>query len=152
MSEHIPFEASMISMEWGTKTYTVLPLPHEVDQCHRAQSAKWVEGELNDHPVNLAFNRAPDRIAQTFVWTGRALLDHIDVGHRESFEARPRPVNPGWVEVPADVTAALRTSGVSEAWDSLTAGAQRGHLHRITTAKQAETRVSRIQTLIAEIG
>lgn len=151
MSDYTTFEASIISMEWGSKTYTVLPLPDEIDESLRAQGAKRVEGELNDHPVNLALNRAPDVIAQTFLWTGRALLDQIDVAPGECFEARLRPVDPDLVEVPADVTAALRASGVSEAWDSLTAGAQRGHLHRITTAKRAETRVSRIQKLIAEI-
>lgn len=149
MSDWIEFEAAIETLEWGRATYTVLRLPPEVDSALGA--ARRVEGEIGDHPVNLAPARAPV-LEGRFLWTGRALLDAIGVAPGEPVEVRLRPVDPDVVETPADVAAALRAAGRSAAWDALTPGRRRGLLHAVTQAKRPETRARRVAALVAGLG
>lgn len=149
MTEYTEFEAKIEPMEWGTSTYTVLRLPADVLQALGAP--KRVEGELNEHPVNLAVTRAPV-LTDPFLWTGKDLLKRIGVAPGDLFEARLRAADPNHVETPSDVLRAIRSGGVSEAWDGLTPGKKRGCLHTIETAKRAETRSKRIKALISELS
>ncbi|MGZ2256188.1 YdeI/OmpD-associated family protein [Roseobacter sp. A03A-229] len=148
MSDWISFEAVITPMEWGKNTYTVLRLPDEVTAELEAQGARRVEGELNDHPVNLALTKSP-AIDGVFLYTGKALLRETGLEPGEVFEARLRPASPDAVEVPEDVMAALRGAGRSADWAALTPGKQRGLLHNVTTAKRAETRAKRIAKLVS---
>lgn len=145
MSDYITFDARIEAVKWGKATYTVLRLPTDV--ATRLGPAKRVEGEFNEHPVNFAISKSPV-IDGPFLWTGKTTLDKIGVSPGEVFEARLRPANPNLVEVPGDVTNALRSSGVLDIWDSLSAGKKRGHLYPIEAAKRPETRVKRISKLI----
>lgn len=145
MSDYVTFDAMIVPMEWGDTVYTVLPLPSDVTQA--LGDAKRVEGEFNDFPVNLAIAKAPV-IDTPFLWTGKSLLDRTGLVPNERFEARLRAADPNAVDVPTDVLTALRSGGVLAAWEALTPGKQRGHLHQIDTAKRAETRAKRIAALI----
>lgn len=135
-------------MEWGKATYTVLRIPPEVVDA--LGKTKRVEGEINDHPVNLALTKAPV-IDGVFVWAGKSLLREVGIEPGEQIEIRFRAAPNDLVEVPADVVNALRSAGVTDKWDSLTAGKQRGMLYQVTSAKRAETRVKRIAKLLAEV-
>lgn len=135
-------------MEWGKATYTVLSIPPEVVDA--LGKTKRVEGEINDHPVNLALTKAPV-IDGVFVWAGKSLLREIGIEPGEQIEIRLRAAPNDLVEVPADVVNALRSAGVTDKWDSLTSGKQRGMLYQVTSAKRAETRVKRIAKLLAEV-
>lgn len=150
MDDYITFEGRVVPMEWGDSIYTVLPLPAEVAAAFAAQNAKRVEGEINDHPVNLALTKAPV-IADTFLWAGKTLLQACGIEPGDIIEVRLRKADPDHVDVPTEVTHALRAAGVTDAWTALTPGKQRGLLHQINTAKRAETRAKRIATLIAEL-
>ena len=145
MNDYVTFEAMIVPMEWGETIYTVLPLPPNVAKA--LDGAKRVEGEFVDHPVNLAIAKAPV-IDGPFLWTGKTLLDGTGLAPNEPFEARLRAVDPNVVEVPTDVTNALRSSGSLEAWEGWSAGKKRGAIHQIEIAKRAETRVKRIAALI----
>ncbi len=150
MTDFITFEGRVVPMIWGDSTYTVLPLPADVSNSLAAQGARRVEGEINDHPVNLALTKAPV-ITETFVYTGQSLLRDCGVTPGETIEVRFRKADPNVVEAPEDVILALRQADASAVWASLTPGKQRGLLHGVATAKRAETRVKRIAALIAEI-
>nr|WP_238941552.1 YdeI/OmpD-associated family protein [Jannaschia sp. Os4] len=107
-----------------------------------------VEGEIADHPVNLAPTRAPVRDG-AFLWTGKALLAEIGIAPGEVVEVRLRPADPSEVEVPDDVAAALRAADRTAAWEATTPGRRRGMLQAVATAKRAETRAKRIAALVA---
>jgi hypothetical protein len=150
MDDYISFTGRVIPMEWGDNTYTVLPLPGEVTEALAKQGARRVEGEINDHPVNLALTKAPV-IDQIFLYAGKTLLKDCDITPGEEIDVRLRKADPNDVETPSDVAQALRAAGASDAWNMLTPGKQRGLLHGINTAKRAETRSKRIAALIKDI-
>ena len=89
MTDYLLFEGQIVSMEWGKSTYTVLPLPDDIAGALQAAGAKRVEGEINEHPVNLALSKAPV-IDGVFLWTGKSLLARIDVAPGEPLEVRLR--------------------------------------------------------------
>ena len=137
-------------MEWGKSVYTVLRLPPDISDALQAEGAKRVEGEMNDHPINLALTKAPV-IDGNFLWAGKSLLDEIGISPGERFELRLRKADDHIVDVPDDVILALRQAEMTEIWQELTPGKQRGMLHQIKTAKRAETRQNRSAKLIAEL-
>lgn len=149
MSQFVTFEAMIVPMEWGETVYTVLPLPPDVAAA--LGDAKRVEGEFEDHPVNLAIAKAPV-IDGPFLWAGKSLLDRTGIEPNKPFEARLRAADPNAVDVPPDVRNALRSSGFWDRWDAWTPGKKRGALHRIETAKRSETRAVRIAGLITSLA
>lgn len=149
--DYVSFEARVVPMDWGDSVYTVVPLPPEVAAALGA--TRRVEGEFNDHPVNLAIAKAPPEVIGTpFLWAGKTLLDRVGLSPGEVFEARLRPAPDDLVEVPRDVMVALRSGGVLDAWEALSPGRRRGLLHRIETAKRAETRAGRISALVRDLA
>ncbi|WP_342077887.1 YdeI/OmpD-associated family protein [Yoonia sp. SS1-5] len=149
MTAYLSFEGQVVPMTWGKSVYTVLPLPDEVAEALHAQGARRVEGEINDHPINLALTKAPVLDA-VFLWTGKSLLQQIGITPGEPLEIRLRKAD-DTVETPDDVALALRQADATPVWEALTPGKKRGLLHGINTAKRAETRTKRIAKLIADI-
>jgi hypothetical protein len=134
-------------MPWGDAVYTVVPLADDV--LAALGKTKRVEGEFNDHPVNLAISKAPaDVISTPFLWAGKSLLDRVGLSPGEPFEARLRPAAADVVDVPSDVMAALRAAGLGDVWDRLTPGKKRTLLYPVETAKRPETRANRIVKLL----
>jgi len=149
MTDFLTFDAVIEPLIWGDKTYTIRPLPRDVMAALPA-GTKRIEGEFGEHPINLALTRAPVTDA-TFVYTGATFLREAGLEPGEVFEARVRPARPDHVEMPEDVTAALRAAGRSADWAALSAGQRRARLHNVAAAKRAETRARRIAKLIAEL-
>ena len=137
MTDYITFRAEISPMQWGTSTSTVVHLPTAVETA--LGRTRRVEGEFADHPINLAITRAPV-VPGAFLWAGKSLLDRTGLIPGDRFEARLRPAPNDHVEVPSDVTRALRLAGASEAWDALTPGQKRRQIHQIEIAKRAEIR------------
>lgn len=148
MSDYLSFEGQVVPMEWGKSVYTVLPLPDDIAKALQADGARRVEGEINDHPVNLALTTAPV-IDQVFLWTGKSLLQEIGIAPGEPVYVRLRKADDS-VETPEDVMLALRQADATAKWEALTPGKKRGLLHGVNTAKRAETRAKRIAKLIAD--
>ena len=143
------FEGVIEPMEWGKNTYTILRVPDEIASALPPKT-KRIEGEFGDFPINLALTKAPVIDGQ-FVYTGKTFLRDSGLEVGQPFEARVRPVDPSIVEVPEDVTAALRAAGRTDRWNALSPGGQRSKLHLVNTAKRADTRARRIANLIAEL-
>ncbi|MEO0388499.1 MAG: YdeI/OmpD-associated family protein [Pseudomonadota bacterium] len=150
MDDYHSFDGQIVPMPWGDAVYTVLPIPESVAEALAAQGAKRVEGEIAEHPVNLALTRAPV-IDGVFVWTGKTLLDRIGIACGDWVEVRLRPADPNEVEVPSDVAAALSAAGLTAAWSDLRPGVRRRHLHSVETARRADTRARRIAALLAAL-
>lgn len=150
MSDWLEFEGQIVAMPWGDKVYTVLPLPPEVDAALEAAGAVRVEGEIAEHPVNLAPSKAPV-LEGRFLWTGKTLLSAIGIEPGDRFEVRLRPALGDEVPVPDDVAAAFRAAGLTTVWEGLTPGKRRGHLYQIETAKRTATRAKRIAKLCVDL-
>ncbi len=148
MSDYLTFEAAIEPMVWGRNTYTVLPLPEEIVE--ELGRPKRVEGELADHPINLAVTRGP-RLDTAFLYTGKALLTAAQITTGELINVRLRAADPDFVEVPDDLALALRQAALSDIWEGLTPGKRRGLIVPVETAKRAETRSNRIQKLLTAL-
>lgn len=148
MNDWVAFEGRVEPLTWGRTTYTILRLPdgalRDLGPCRR------VEGEIAEHPVNLALSRAPG-VEGVFLWTGQSLLDRLGIQPGEPVEIRLRPAPDDRVDLDPDIEAALRRDGVLPAWESLTPGRRRGLLYRIATAKTDATRQKRIQRLVEDL-
>ena len=149
MSDFVSFDGAVEPMEWGNSVYTVLRIPPEV--LDALGPTKRVEGEINDHPVNMALTKAPV-FDGVFVWAGKSVLKDIGIEPGERIEVRLRPAPDDAVDVPPDVINAIRSAGLTDAWDALTPGRKRGLLHSVNTAKRAETRIKRIAKLLTEVA
>lgn len=146
MQKYIDFEGQVELMEWGRSLHTILRIPDEVVTA--IGPTRRVEGEINDFPVNLALTRAPV-LTGIFVYTGKNLLTKAGIEPGQWIDIRFRAAPDDLVETPQDVIFALVSTGQSEAWEKLTPGKQRGHLHQIDTARTAPTRAKRIAALMA---
>lgn len=76
--------------------------------------------------------------------TGLAGGDAIDVGL--AVDAAPRTV-----VVPADLALALDDAGMRAAFDALAPSARKAHVTSVESAKAAETRARRIDSLVAKL-
>ena len=145
MTDWVTFEGRVRPLTWGRSTYTILPVPDSVVQA--LGKCRRVEGEIAEHPVNLALSRAPV-VEGVFLWAGSSLLDRIGIAPGEPVEVRLRPAPDGVVDTPPDVAAALSAAGVTATWDALTPGKRRGLLYQVETARTAPTRERRIAALV----
>jgi Bacteriocin-protection, YdeI or OmpD-Associated/Domain of unknown function (DUF1905) len=146
MTDYVTFDGRIVPMLWGTATYTILPVPPHVITALGA--TKRVEGEINDHPVNLALTRAPV-MDGVFLWAGQSLLTRVGIAPGDRVEVRLRPAPDDRVDLPDDVAHALR--GVMAVWQALTPGKRRGLLYQVDTAKTAATRAKRIAKLLESL-
>ncbi len=150
MSDWLSFEGRVEPLVWGKVTYTILRLPGDVSRVLETARVKRVEGEINDHPVNLALTRAPD-LDGVFLWAGQSLLERVGIVPFEPIEVRLRPAIDDLVETPDDMEAAFRRIDVLEAWEKLKPGKRRGLIYKISTAKTAQTREKRISALAQQL-
>ncbi|QUJ75764.1 DUF1905 domain-containing protein [Sulfitobacter albidus] len=97
MSEPVDFDGRIEPMEWGRNTYTVVRLPEAI--LARLGHPKRVEGEIADHPVNLAVTRAPV-LDDAFLYTGKALLKAADIAPGDEITIRLRAADPNHVDTP----------------------------------------------------
>lgn len=148
MTDWVSFEGIVEPVVWGKATYTVLRLPEAAVAA--LDGAKRVEGEINEHWVNLALSRAPV-VDGVFLWAGATLLDRVGIAPGETVEVRLRKSPDNQVDTPDDVAAALRAADRTAVWDALTAGKRRGMLYQIGTAKTAATRAKRIDAMIQSL-
>jgi len=148
MTAYVTFEGRIEPVRMGRAIYTVLRLPPEVMLA--LGPARRVEGEIAEHPVNLAPSRMPE-VDGPFLWTGKSLLAQIGVGPGDPVEVRLRPAPDDAVDLPDDLAATLMTQGALAAWQALTPGRRRGLLHQIGTARTAPTRAKRIARLIQDL-
>lgn len=151
MSDWQTFEGVVEPLVLGRATYTILRLPAPVARALASGGARRVEGEINDHPVNLALARAPD-LDDVFLWAGRSLLDRVGATPGARVEVRLRPAAADIVDTPDDLSLALRQAGQTDRWQALTPGKRRGLLYQIDSARTATTRARRIAALIEDLN
>ncbi|MGL4236533.1 YdeI/OmpD-associated family protein [Tabrizicola sp.] len=148
MTEWVTFQGRIQPITWGRSTYTIISLPEAAVAA--LGGTRRVEGEIAEHPVNLALSRAAV-IEGVFLWTGSSLLERIGIAPGDLVEVRLRPAPDDRVDLDPDFEAALHTAGVSAAWEGLTPGKRRGLLYQIATAKTEPTRRKRIAKLVEDL-
>lgn len=148
MTGWVTFEGRVEPLTWGRSTYTILRLPDDAVQA--LGKTRRVEGEIAEHPVNLALSRAPV-VEGVFLWAGQSLLDRIGIQPGEPVDVRLRPAPDDRVDLDPDIEAALLTSGALPQWNALTPGKRRGLLYQIATAKTEPTRAKRIHQLVESL-
>jgi hypothetical protein len=144
MTDFVTFEARVEPVVWGRATYTVLRVPDDVIAA--LGPTRRVEGEIAEHPVNLALSRAPV-IEGVFLWAGQSLLDRVGIAPGTPVEVRLRPAPDDLVDLPDEVAAALMAQGALTAWDALSPGKRRAMLYQVNAAKTPPTRQKRIARL-----
>jgi hypothetical protein len=147
LSEYVTFEGCVEPLRWGRATYTILRLPDDAANELLASGAKRVEGEIAEHPVNLALSRAPV-VEGVFLWAGQSLLDRIGISTGEPVEVRLRAAATDLVDIPEDLLDQLHQADLITAWERLTPGKRRGLIYQLSTAKTSATRTKRIKALV----
>ncbi|MEO7844982.1 MAG: YdeI/OmpD-associated family protein [Nocardioides sp.] len=100
--------------------------------------------------VNVGLNRA-DVIPDTFVYVGSGLRQRLGLRAGDVVRCIFVPADPDHVLVPDDVLAALEVGGRRNAFERMKAPERRRLLAPIEGAVRSETRVSRIDALIASL-
>lgn len=106
-----------------------------------------VEGELNGHPFNGAWQPAGN--GRYFLMVPKPIIkaDGLSVG--DDIELRFNIADQNEVAVPPALLAALRGQpDLLERWNQLTAGKQRGFAHRVASAKAASTIAKRVDEVV----
>lgn len=129
--------------------YVVVRLPAELD-AKLPPGRLRMRGEIEGHPVALAWQTEPG--ARRYVMLSRALLR--DAGLRPGaevpvcFDLAPDDDH----EVPEALQSALaKDRRAGAAWKKATAGARRGMIHRVASARRKETVQRRVSDVIAEL-
>ena len=148
MTGWVTFEGRVEPLTWGRSTYTILRLP--ADAARALGKTRRVEGEIAEHPVNLALSRAPE-LDGVFLWAGQSLLDRTRITPGEPVEVRLRPAPDDRVDLDPDIESALRAAGMLDRWEALSPGKRRGLLYQIATARTDHTRAKRISSLVESL-
>jgi hypothetical protein len=149
MSDWVTFEGRVEPLAWGRSTYTILRLPEDVVTA--LGKSRRVEGEIAEHPVNLALSRGPV-VDGVFLWTGQSLLDRIGITARRAWSRSafaPRPTT-ALTLTPTSKPRSVRAGSLDQ-WEALTPGKRRGLLYQISTAKTEKTRLRRIAKLVGSL-
>jgi hypothetical protein len=149
MTDWVTFEGRVEPLSWGRATYTILRLPDAVVTA--LGKTRRVEGEIADHPVNLALTRAPV-VEGVFLWAGSSLLERIGITPGELVDIRLRAAPDDRVDLDPDIEAAIRAAGRLAEWEALTPGRRRGLLYPVATAKTEPTRRKRIDKLVTSLS
>lgn len=136
-------------VELGGKSATGLPLPDEVVEAlgggRRPKVAVTIGGYTYRTTVGVMGGRclvplsAEHRTAAGVAAGDRVTVDVV-------LDDAPREV-----EVPDDLAAALEAAGVRPAFDALSPSARKEHARAVTEAKRPETRVRRVEAVVARL-
>jgi Bacteriocin-protection, YdeI or OmpD-Associated/Domain of unknown function (DUF1905) len=150
VTKYVTFEGRIEPLVWGNLTYTIVRLPQDIAASLTTAGAKRVEGEMAEHPVNLALSRGAG-VEGVFLWAGKSLLGRTSLLVGDTIEVRLRPAPDDLVDTPEDILAALHQGDAMTQWDCMTSGKRRGLIYKISTAKTAPTRAKRVASLIADL-
>ena len=129
----------------GDELWAFVVLPREASERLPRRGRTSVEGTLDGYPFHATLE--PDGKLSHWLQIGAELLKTAGAGFGDivRIEIRPMAQEPK-PAVPADLRAALATSPEASAtWDDTTTIARLDWIHWITSAKQARTRLRRIQ-------
>ncbi|MFC0634365.1 YdeI/OmpD-associated family protein [Brevundimonas balnearis] len=136
----------------GTMVYTVVFLPDDLaaelpfDEHPRLR----MSGEINDAPVTGAWQPVRRR---WYLMLNKTTLRAIDAGVGDEVEVRFRIEPQEAVDAPDDLLEAIaRDPAAATTWSRMTAGQRRGSSHMLSSAQRAETRRSRILTVVAALA
>lgn len=66
---------------------------------------------------------------------------------------RPKPEPKAALDLPDDLSAALKANGAAQGhWDAFSPGKRRDYIEWVVEAKREETRVKRIETIVAQVA
>lgn len=150
MTEYLAFEGRIEPLVLGNSTYTILRLPPQIADDLAKRGTKRVEGELAEHPINLALSRGAG-VEGVFLWAGQSLLDRTSLFVGKVVEVRLRPAPDDLVDTPEDVLTALHQGDALARWGCLTPGKQRGLIYKISTAKTEPSRAKLITAMISSL-
>lgn len=145
------FEGQIVHHNVGTYRYTVIFLPPELvaelplDRHPRLRAS----GEIGEIPFSGAWQPVRGR---WYLMLSKPLLK--DGGYRvgDWVEVRFRVEDQDSVEMPETLQRALDADEtLNTAWQSLSAGKQRGWAHRVASAKTEPTRQKRLDEVLAAL-
>ncbi|MEM6275665.1 MAG: YdeI/OmpD-associated family protein [Pseudomonadota bacterium] len=148
MDFFFPFDAVGEVGRYAPMGYTVAWLPDAFarDLPQPAKARPRVIGELQGLPFKGALHPTSDGRAY-FIFnkemqkkTGLAEGDPVRIAFRYD--------DPDAVDVPAELSEALREGDMQEIWDGLTPGTRRGFAHRVSSAKTEPTRRKRVAEVL----
>ena len=107
-----------------------------------------IKGTLDGREISLALN--PDPESTHYLMVSKALMKSIKKDIGDEVEVVFQKQDPNDVDVPAELTLALRGKAL-KVWDDLTAGKQRIWTTYVDKAKMQATRTKRVKEVIARL-
>lgn len=136
------YTAPVLRLDTDMRQHYV-PVPHDIADALSAAGVRRLVATLNGHPVRRALHRTRD--GERFVVLSRSLLRDIGARFGETITVvlQPDP-DPDAVDLGEELAAVLEQDEAAAArFASLTPGRQRSLAHYVTSARRAETRISR---------
>jgi hypothetical protein len=146
------FEAPVQIHDVGRYRYTVVYLPIEIERAlpSKATARIRIEAEVNDHPLNAAWQPAGD--GRRFIMLSKRLLKEAGLAPGEIATVRFRLADSDAVEIPHLLDTALNQDAAARAgWEALTPGRRRGVAHMIASAKREATQTARLTRILAAL-
>jgi hypothetical protein len=155
-SSTAPLEEHVISAKSGvgrSLTYRVVFLEPRLESAltFGKGSRLRIEGELENLPVNLAWQSAPGR--GHYLMVSPALVRQLKLKLGDAVTVRFNPVAEDTVVLPETLENALRASSKHrKLWAALTPGRQRGLSAFVTAVRSPEAQARRVETVFEELA
>lgn len=155
-SSTAPLEEYVISPKSGvgrSLTYRVVFLERQLESqlTFGKGNRLRIEGEIEDVPVNLAWQSAPDR--GHYLMVSPALVRQLKLKLGDVVTVRFNPVPEDAVVLPQVLADALRVSNKRrKLWEALTPGRQRGLSSFVAAVRSPEAQASRVETVFEELA
>lgn len=147
----VEFESAIEPLVWGKSTYTVMPVPTELEAAARAAGTRRVAGTIDGVEVNVGLNRA-ERDGPSFIYAAAPMQRRLGAEPGDRLRCRLHPVDPDLVPIPGDVEQALTAAARLDAFEALSPADRRRRLQPIEAAVRPPTRASRIAALVRDLG
>ena len=145
------FEGPIEKVDFGKYFYHGVFLPPVLEArlpFKRSPKLRMV-GEINSMPIKAAWMPSGGR---HYVLVSKKVLVRLGLSLGDTVRVAFDLDDPNRVDVPGILLDALEDNeDLSDAWQTLTPGKQRGHAYRISSAKTEPTQLKRIEQLTIEL-
>ena len=137
--------------DFGRMGYTVVYLPESLrkelpfDKYPRLR----VDAEIAEHVIDGAFQPGQGKM---YLILSKAFLKSAGLSLGDEVEVMFRIADQGLVDIPDALRAAFKKNRrAAKAWDALSAGKKRALVHRVRSAKRADTIARRVDEVLLQL-
>jgi hypothetical protein len=129
--------------------YCAIPVPAKITEALRTKSAVFVMARINDSaPFKVSL--FPVGGGKHYIRVRKKVRKDANLNEGDRVLVLITVLDRGDIKIPADLSAALRSSKAAARFDALTAGKKNYMIRRIDVAAKPETRAKRVREAVEE--